>query len=93
MTSAEGVGPVLEAGEVAQAIIAAIRENNPDVDVQNRGSYLRVTASERCVLERRVVERILGRPFRLPGDLEQLMPAFSGRISFSAEEVVWKRGG
>jgi toluene monooxygenase system protein D len=89
---AEGVGPVLEAGEVAEAIVAAIREANPGVSVQSRGSYLRVMAAERCVLERRTVERILGRPFRLPGDLEQLMPSFSGRISFSGEEVVWRRG-
>jgi toluene monooxygenase system protein D len=91
--TAEGVGPVLEAGEIAEAIIAAIREANSGVEVQNRGSYVRVTVSERCVLERRAVERILGRPFRLPGDLEELMPSFSGRISFGVEEVVWSRGG
>ena len=93
MTTAEGVGPVLEAGEVANAIVAAIRESNSDVEVQNRGSYLRVTVSERCVLPVRVVERILGREFRVPSDLELLMPAFSGKISFSADEVVWRRGG
>ena len=92
VTEAEGVGPVLEAGEVAEAIVAAIREANPGVSIQNRGSYVRVTAAGRCVLERRAVERILGRPFRLPGDLEQLMPAFSGKISFTGEEVVWRRG-
>ena len=92
MTQAEGVGPVLEAGEVADAIVAAIREANPGASVQDRGSYVRVSVSERCVLERGAVERILGRPFRLPGDLEQLMPAFSGKISFSEDLVVWRLG-
>jgi toluene monooxygenase system protein D len=93
MTRPERVGPVLEAGEVAEAIIAAIRESNPDVIVQDRGSYLRVLTAGRCVLRRTTLERILGRPFRLPSDLELMMPAFSGMISFSADEVVWKCGG
>ena len=40
--------------------IAAIREQNHDVEVQDRGSYLRVLAAGRCVITRQAVERILG---------------------------------
>ena len=42
------VGPVLEAGEVASALIAAIREGNRDVEIVDRGSYLRVLCPQRC---------------------------------------------
>ncbi len=89
----DAVGPVLEAGEVAQAVIAAIRERNHDVQVLDRGAYLRVSAPRRCLLERRAVERVLGRAFRLPGDLELVMPAFAGRLHVTPDEAVWEAGG
>jgi hypothetical protein len=84
------VGPVLEAdGEVSDAIVAAIREANPDVTVLDRGSYVRVLVPNRCVVRRAAIERALGRSFRLPGDLELVMPAFKGAIVISDDEVVW----
>jgi len=88
----ERVGPVLEAGEVASALIAAIREHNPEVEIQDRGAYLRVLVRGRCVLSRQAVERLLGRGFRLPGDLELVMPSFKGAFSVSEEEAVWETG-
>jgi hypothetical protein len=90
MSGADGVGPVLEAGEVASALIAAIREHNREVEVQDRGAYFRVLARGRCVLPRQVVERLLGRAFRLPGDLELVMPSFKGTFSVSEDEAVWE---
>jgi hypothetical protein len=53
MTS--GVGPVLDAGETALAIVAAIREHNRDVEIQDRGAYIRVLVPGRCVLMRDAV--------------------------------------
>jgi len=88
----ECVGPVLEAGETAAAVIDAIRSSNPGVEVRDRGAYLRVLVPGRCVLERAEVERALGRAFRLPGDLEQVMPSFSGRLRMSGERAVWEAG-
>ncbi len=88
----DGVGPVLEAGDTAQAVIRAIRESNRSVDVRDRGAYLRVSVAGRCLLERAVVERILGRAFRLPGDLERIMPAFSGRFRVGDDQAVWEAG-
>jgi toluene monooxygenase system protein D len=90
--SAGGVGPVLEAGEVADAIVRAIREANPEATVQDRGSYLRVLVPGRCVLERARLERILGRSFALPGELELTMVAFTGAITFTSGGVVWALG-
>ncbi len=84
-----GVGPVLEAGETARAVIAALRRLNTDVVVLDRGSYLRVLVPGRCRMTREAVERALGRPFRLPGDLERVMPSFKGRLVVGDDEVVW----
>ena len=92
MNEPDQVGPVLEAGVVAEAIVRALRELNRDVTVQDRGSYLRVLVPGRCVLERATLERILGRPFALPGDLELSMVAFRGAISIQADAVVWTDG-
>jgi toluene monooxygenase system protein D len=83
------VGPVLEADAVAHAIVAAIREANRDVEVHDRGAYLRVLVPQRCVVRRDAIERALGRPFQLPGDLEAVMPAFKGTIAITEDEVVW----
>jgi hypothetical protein len=84
------VGPVLEAGPVTSVLIAAIRERHPEADIQDRGSYLRVLVPQRCVLARAAVERLLGRGFQLPGDLELVMPAFKGDFSVTDDEAVWE---
>jgi hypothetical protein len=36
------VGPVLQVGVLSEAIVAAIRDLNSDVEVIDRGGYLRV---------------------------------------------------
>jgi toluene monooxygenase system protein D len=88
----EAVGPVLEAGEIGDAIIAVLHEQHPDLEVHDRGAYKRVLAPGTCLLRREAVERRLGRPFRLPGDLELVMPAFRGRIFIADDHVVWRAG-
>ena len=83
------VGPILEQGHVADAVVAAIRELNPGVTVIDRGSYLRVFKGDRCTLSREAVERHLGRPFFLPGDLETVMPSFRGKFEVSDDNATW----
>ena len=83
------VGPVLQVGPVADAVIAAIRELNAGVEIVDRGSYLRVLCAGRCRVTRAVLERHRGAPFRLPVDLESVMASFKGRLSMSEEEVCW----
>lgn len=84
------VGPVLEASDVGRAIVAAIRRENDDVVVEDRGAYLRVGVPGRCRVSGKAVAHELGRPFRLPGDLEQAMPSFSGKLSLDSEAASWE---
>jgi toluene monooxygenase system protein D len=88
--SSDHVGPVLIAGERAEAIVSAIRELNREVEVVDRGAYLRVTAPAPCVVTRAAIERSLGGAFELPGDLEQVMPSFSGALVLDDAEVRWE---
>lgn len=89
-TMRDGVGPVLETGEVARAIVAAIRSQQPDVQVQDRDAYLRVLAPLRCHVSRGAIERELGRAFELPGDLERVMPSFKGNFHVTDESATWE---
>ena len=58
------VGPVLQSGTVANAIVAAIKDLNQDVIVVDRGAYVRVLVPRCCVVTRSAIERHLGRSFR-----------------------------
>jgi hypothetical protein len=84
-----GVGPILEAGPIASAIIAALRRRHPDLAAIDHGSYVRVLVPGRCQLSRAAVEEELGAPFVLPRDLEQVMTSFQGRFSVDEDEASW----
>ncbi len=82
-------GPVLVAGEVADAVIDAILRQNPGVTLIDRGSYVRVAALRSCRVGRAAIAEALGRPFVLPGDLERIMPTFVGTFEVNDEEAIW----
>jgi toluene monooxygenase system protein D len=84
------VGPVLQSGPVANAIIAAIEDLNQDVMVVDRGAYVRVLVPRCCILTRSAIEKHLGRPFRFPGELETVMSAFKGSLQLSQDEAAWR---
>jgi toluene monooxygenase system protein D len=84
-----GVGPVLQAGPFARALVAAITEENPVAVVQDEGAYLRVMSPGLCVLTRARVEDEFGAPVQFPGDLEVVMPSFAGRMRLTEDEAVW----
>lgn len=86
---ADLVGPVIEASDAGRAIVTAILSCNPGAFVEDRGAYFRVRAEQRCLLTREAAERELGHPFRLPADLEPLMPAFKGLIRIAPDAVEW----
>jgi toluene monooxygenase system protein D len=75
------VGPVLRAGDVCDAVIQALEEDNPGKDfiIQDRVAYVRVETEGECVVRRETIERALGRPFTMP-ELEVNLTSFSGRI-------------
>jgi hypothetical protein len=87
--TSDEVGPVLEASNAGRAVLSAIVAENPNVNVIDRGAYLRVLVPRRCVVSRAGIERELGREFRLPGDLESLMPSFKGMLVLDAERIEW----
>lgn len=88
--SYDRVGPVLQSGPVANAIVAAIKELNPDVMVLDRGAYLRVLVHQCCFVTRSAIEKHLGRPFRFPGELETVMSAFKGSLQLNQNDASWR---
>jgi toluene monooxygenase system protein D len=84
------VGPVLQAGSVANAIIAAIKDLNQDVLIVDRGAYVRVLVPQSCVVTRSAIEKHLGRPFRFPGELEMVMSAFKGALELNQDDAAWR---
>jgi len=87
------VGPVLIAGPLSNAVVAAIQDENRDVVVLDRGAYLRVLVPRRCVVTRAGVEQRTGQPFRLPTDLEAIMASFKGKLALDASGAVWSLPG
>lgn len=84
------VGPVLRACALTQVLVEVLRASNPQVEVIDRGSYLRISAPGALVLCRAAVEVALGQSFRLPADLEFVMPSFAGRLILSEEQAEWR---
>jgi hypothetical protein len=84
------VGPVLQSGPLANAIIAAIKDLNQDVIVVDRGAYMRVLVLQYCVVTRSAIEKHLGRSFRFPGELETVMSAFKGSLQLNQDEAAWR---
>ena len=75
------VGPVLRAGEVADAVVEALEEDNPgkEFTVEDRVAYVRAETEGECVVRAETVARALGRPFKI-AELEVNLSSFSGRI-------------
>ena len=80
-SGARRVGPVFRPGELADAAIEALEEDNPDktFEVNDRVGYVRVETDDECVIRRETMETILGRPFQMQ-ELETILGSFSGRI-------------
>jgi toluene monooxygenase system protein D len=84
-----GVGPVLQSTPFANAVIAAIEEENDDVVIQDEGAYLRVLTPRVCRLSRAAIEAAVGYQVRFPGDLEVIMSSFAGRMRMTEHGAVW----
>lgn len=86
-------GPVLLPSELGLAFLSAIRAENSDVQVEDRGAYLRVLRGGECRVSRSGVEAVLGRRVELRSDLEQCMPSFRGQLRLDGERAVWEARG
>jgi toluene monooxygenase system protein D len=84
------VGPVIRSGPLAEAVIEAVADDNPDGDVYvlDRDDYVRIHTVRTCRLTRASLQRRLGQPVALAA-LEVDMPAFAGRLRTRTDEYVW----
>lgn len=84
------VGPVIRAGNLAEAIIDAVEEDNPgkDVLVLDRDDYVRIHTLGSCRLTRASLEKALGQKYPLES-LEIEMPSFKGRLKTRNDEFTW----
>lgn len=78
------VGPVLRAGEMADAMIQALEEDNPgkEFNVQDHIAYVRIETEGECIVRRETLERALGRAVQMP-EVEVSLTSFAGRIETS----------
>ncbi len=83
-------GPVLRAGEVTDALIEALQEDNPgkQLQVRDASGYVRVEGPGGLTLNRRTVEDVLGRSFSMQ-EIEIHMTGFSGKIEMTADMIRW----
>jgi toluene monooxygenase system protein D len=84
------VGPVLRMSDDIDAIIGAIEEDNPgtEIEVIDRGAYVRIQAEQRMKVTRASIERHIGRTFEMR-QLEPMMSAFAGRIETTSDAILW----
>lgn len=85
------VGPVLRMTDELDAVISAIQEDNPDLDIEvvDRGAYVRVMGEKKLRVTQASIERHLGREFRMR-ELEAMLSSFAGRITTTSSEITWE---
>lgn len=84
------VGPILRMSDEVESVIEAIREDNPDreVEVIDRGAYVRIQADGYLVVTEETLQRHLGSSFRIRS-LEVMLTAFAGRIETRSDRIAW----
>jgi len=82
------VGPVLMTGEIADAAIEALEEDNPGktFEIQDHEAYMRVQTDNECIIRRETMAKILSRPFVMQ-ELEVVLSTFAGRIDLTSDYV------
>jgi len=82
------VGPVMKAGEIGEAVIEAIQEDNQGrkIEIEEHASYYRVKVEGECLISMATVSDVLGREV-LVSDIEQNMPSFEGFIRVETDQM------
>lgn len=75
------VGPVIKTGEIADAAIEAVHEDNPGkhFDIEDSIAYVRIQTDGECIIRRETMEAILGRPFNMQ-ELGVVLASFAGQV-------------
>lgn len=84
------VGPILRMNDDMDAIIGAIRADNPgkEIEVVDRAAYVRVQAENELKVTRATLEEYLGREFEMR-ELETMLSSFAGRIDSGSDAIRW----
>ncbi|HCS56233.1 MAG TPA: monooxygenase [Gordonia polyisoprenivorans] len=85
------VGPVLRMGDEVDQIVAAIEDDNPDIEIEviDRGAYVRIQGEDRVVLTEASLQAYLGTEYRIRS-LENLMSSFAGRAITASDSITWE---
>ena len=82
------VGPVMRAGDVAQAVVEAAEMDNPgkEIHVDDKLAYLRISAEDELILTQESIAECLGRAFEMH-ELEINLSSFAGQIESSSHQI------
>lgn len=86
------VGPVLRMGDQIDDVIQAIRDDNPEqeIEVIDRGSYVRVQGDARVRVTQDTLRHYLGADYEIRS-FGTMMSSFAGRVVTSSDEMVWEK--
>jgi toluene monooxygenase system protein D len=79
-------------GDEVEKIVAAIEDDNPhtEIEVVDRGSYVRIQGEDRVVLTEATLRAYLGADYHIRS-LENLMSSFNGRAITASDSITWER--
>jgi len=82
------VGPVIKNGEVGEAVVEAVYEDNEGrkIEIEEHASYFRIKVEKECVIHFETVSDMLGRDVSR-ADIEANMPSMEGFIRVEANQI------
>ena len=85
------VGPILRMGDQIEDLIQAIRDDNPEqeIEVIDRGSYVRVQGDKRVRVTEETLRHYLGADYEIRS-FGTMMSSFVGRVINTSDEIVWE---
>ena len=82
------VGPVIKNGEVGEAVVEAVYEDNEGrkIEIEEHASYFRIKVEKECVIRFETVSDMLGRDVSR-ADIEANMPSMEGFIRVEENQI------
>ena len=82
------VGPVIKNGEVGDAVVEAVYEDNKGrkIEIEEHASYFRIKVEKECVIRFETVSEMLGRDVSR-ADIEANMPSLEGFIRIESDQI------
>ena len=82
------VGPILRSSDITEAIIDAVREDNPgkEIHIDDKLDYVRIDTDTELIIRQKTLEKMIGRPFSI-AELEIHLGSFAGRIETTSEHM------